>query len=626
MSPLVVEVDGRVLRLEGNSMIRIGRAIDAEVVLTAGSVSRQHAELRPVDGEWVLVDSGSQFGTYVDGVRVVEHTIRRKTVVRCGPVAAGSELTITPAALAAVDEKSAVHPPAPPPPPPPPAPAESFDEPTMPPMPGERPVAQSRFAPPPPPPTPASRPTPPASPASVPGPSGTRVVGAPVPPPQVIPAGFDQTQVLAAQPAAPVAPGGPPPARSGPDLLLVAEGQEHRFRHPAQITIGRLPDSTVVLKDPAASRLHGTVASVPGGWTYTNQSNEGTFLDGRRVTTKKFDDRTVLRLGHPVAGPEVTLVPILSAVEEEKRIARRRLTRRLLVAGIAAAVLVLVLGIAAVAVVVGRDDDSDGSGSGDAATSDSTDAPTDATTDTGSPDDLTEAELDAAKAATVKIIAESHSLEFPDQEFAYAGSGSIIREDGLILTNAHVAAPESPGIVETYGPEAAIANPEFLLISITDGATDTTAPPEYRACLVEADGYLDVAVVQICAKADGSPLDEEPNLPTVPIGDSVDVRAGDDVTVLGFPGVAGSGDSITVTTGAISTVLNDPDLGPRSEFDTEARIAPGNSGGMAVDNDGELIGLPTALEFDQGTPIASGRIRAIDVVRPLIERAEQAVG
>ena len=95
MSPLVVEVDGRVLRLEGSSVIRIGRAIDAEIVLTAGSVSRQHAELRPVDGLWVLVDAGSQFGTYVNGVRVVEHTIRDRTVVRCGPVASGSELTTT---------------------------------------------------------------------------------------------------------------------------------------------------------------------------------------------------------------------------------------------------------------------------------------------------------------------------------------------------------------------------------------------------------------------------------------------------------------------------------------------------------------------------------------------------
>jgi putative serine protease PepD len=635
MSPLVVEVDGRVLRLEGNTVIRIGRAIDAEIVLTAGSVSRQHAELRPVNGSWVLVDTGSQFGTYVDGLRVSEHIVTGPTSVRCGPAAPGAELTITPESQVSPD-KAAL----PPAPPPPPAPAESFEEPTMPP-PGERPVPQSRFAPPAPaapaaqaapaaPPAPPAPAAPPAPPPPVPAPAAqpSERPSAPQPPPAV-PAGFDQTQVLAAQPSAPgAAPGAPPPARSGPDLLLVAEGQEHRFRHPAQISIGRLPDCTVVLKDPAASRLHGTVSAVPGGWTYTNQSNEGTFLNGRRITTKNFSERTELRLGHPVAGPELTLVPILSAAEEEKRIARRRLGRGLLIGGIAAAVLLLVVGLVLAVVLLNGDDDSgDGDQSAGGTTTGATQEQSTAPTGPGTPDELTGAELDAAKAATVRILGESHYLDRPDEEFLYGGSGSIIREDGLILTNAHVAAPESEGIVETYGDEAAIANPDYLLISTTDGATDTTSQPEYRARLVVADGFLDVAVIQIYAMADGSDLDGDPSLPTIPIGESGSLRAGDDVTVLGFPAVSGSADSITVTTGAISTVLNDPDLGPHSEFDTEARISPGNSGGMAVDNEGRLIGLPTALQFDpSGSGVASGRIRAIDVVKALIEQAEAMVG
>jgi putative serine protease PepD len=93
--------------------------------------------------------------------------------------------------------------------------------------------------------------------------------------------------------------------------------------------------------------------------------------------------------------------------------------------------------------------------------------------------------------------------------------------------------------------------------------------------------------------------------------------------VLGFPAVAGSGESITVTTGVVSTVLNDPELGPRSELDTDARIAPGNSGGMAINNDAELIGVPTALQSARGSTVTSGRIRSIDAAKELIDRAER---
>ena len=201
---------------------------------------------------------------------------------------------------------------------------------------------------------------------------------------------------------------------------------------------------------------------------------------------------------------------------------------------------------------------------------------------------LTADELDSAKAATVKITAETETTD--GRPVAYGGSGSIIRKDGLILTNAHVAQPEADGLSDRYG-DIGLENPEYVLIHLTDGMTDMNAPATYRAKVVEADGALDVAVIQIYADEDGDELDDDPDLPTVPIGSSGELRAGDDVTVLGFPGVARSEDSITVTTGVISTVVNDPDLGPKSELDTDARIAPGNSGGMAINNDAELIGI-----------------------------------
>lgn len=576
---LLVEVEGRTLRLTEARAHRIGRAIEADVVLTAGSVSRQHAELRPYGDGWMLVDTGSQFGTFLDGCQVSETPILGRVTVRCGPQAAGAELVVTPIS----------------------APTSSPPEPTGPP----------------PPPVQPAQPAPPAAPPGVPPvPPSVRPVAAPAFPE------IDQTQVLAATRAEP-ADGAPATPRTGPDLLLIAEGREHRFRHPARITLGRLPESTVVLRDPSASRRHGQIEGVPGAWIYTNLSGEGSFVGGRRVTTLRFDDRVGLRLGHPVAGPEVTLVPILSALEEERRIRRRRLRQRLAIAGAGAAAVLLLVGAAVAGVLVVTDD------RGMSIARDSSSGAPDASAaliDPDTPGELAEDELDAAKAATVKISAESHLLSDPSQTpIAYGGSGSILREDGLILTNAHVAAPEAPGIVEQYGQDEAIADPDYLLISLTDGMTDTSAPAQYRARVVEADGRLDVAILQIYARADGSDLDAEPDLPTVPLGTSADLRAGDDVTILGFPAVAGAGDSITVTTGVISTVINDPELGPRSELDTDARIAPGNSGGMAIDNAGQVIGIPTSLYLDRSSPVTSGRIRAIDAAKDLIEEAEAEV-
>ena len=136
---------------------------------------------------------------------------------------------------------------------------------------------------------------------------------------------------------------------------------------------------------------------------------------------------------------------------------------------------------------------------------------------------------------------------------------------------------------------------------------------------MEADGNLDAAVIEIYADEEGNELDEELDLPTMPIGDSDELRTGDDVTVLGFPGISQSG-AVTVTKGVVSTFIPSEEYGPRSEIDTDTRIAPGNSGGAAINNDAEIIGIPSAF-FSEGTPIVSGRIRPINLVKDLISAA-----
>jgi putative serine protease PepD len=549
MQSLLIEVDGRALRFDAPRLLRIGRSIEADVVLAAGSVSRQHAELRPVEDGWVLVDSASQYGTYVDGRRITEHRVTGPVVVQCGPPAAGSSLKVTPDVVKEAPE------------------------------PAPEPVSVPDAVPP-----PADRP-----PGETPQPMG----------------GYDETFVLAAPP-----PGVTGTDRSGPDLLVVAEGREFRFRHPAHLTIGRRPESDVVITDPVCSRMHGQVSATPGGWTYRNTSQEGTFLNGRRIEQLAFHESLKLRLGHPVAGPELALVPILSAAEEERRFARRRRNRRLLVAGSVLAAVVVVAAAITVPLLVLGDDDGGGDGSrgGPGTTADSMEV-------------LTDLELDSAKAATVRLSAETTDVDgFP---VSFSGSGSIISSDGLILTNAHVAAPEAEGLAEQYADDEQVINPDYVLVALTQG-DDRPADPEYRARVVEADGHLDAAVLEIYADEDGNELEAQLDLPTMPIGDSDDLRTGDDVTVLGFPGISQSG-AVTITKGVISTFIPSEQFGPRSEIDTDTRIAPGNSGGAAINNDAEIIGIPSAYFGDSGVPIVSGRIRPVNLVIGLVEAAMASV-
>lgn len=231
---------------------------------------------------------------------------------------------------------------------------------------------------------------------------------------------------------------------------------------------------------------------------------------------------------------------------------------------------------------------------------------------TASPQQL----LEAAKRATVRLS---------PAEGTYVGSGTVVSPDGLVLTNAHVAAPQAPGLAFHYARQFTEQDPETLTVSVSPPG-DVPAVATYRASLVLADGYLDVAVLRINAMADGSPLPPRQRFAFVPIGSVQRLSTGDGVTVLGYPVVGGGGAVLSVTRGDIATFV--PDLtrrvkSPRWEIDTSARIAGGNSGGAAINDKGELIGVPSAAST---TSEYSGRIRPADLALPLLELARAGQG
>lgn len=576
MSPIRITALGRAWTADAPRTFTVGRDAGADVVLIAPTVSRRHAEIRPTaagDG-WEVIDVGSSVGTYVDGRRVERAPLTGTTVVTVGEPGEGVEVTVEVTAAAA---------PAQPPVPPPPA---GF------------------------PPPPAAAPAPSPFPATAPSPS-----------PMGRPPSGELTPTMV---------GGVNPM-GGPGLLVRRRvGGDLRFGWGRPVGVGRDPQVEVSVDDPAVSRLHAVLEPRPDGWWWVDRSTSGTYVGGERRTSFKLEEPTEVSLGHPTAGHELELVPVVAPQQAAATLARRRRKRWVPVVLVAA--LVLVVGVVVGALVVlddggGTEPVAGGSSSG---TSGATGGSQQAATGDGTDDDpgvLSDAELDRAKQASVFIIAESGGVP------VYTGSGSIVTSDGLILTNAHVAQPSAPGL--GIGED----DPDTLLIALVSDDDDTPAEPRFQAETIVADGVLDLAVLRIVADADGNPMEpSEMDLPEpMPMGVSDDLRTGDEITALGFPAIAGLGldnpldRALTVTRGVVSTFRADAVIGSsRAEIDSDIRIGSGNSGGASIDNSGQLVGVNSAVitaatsqgeggEFTGGSAL----IRPVDLAADILEIAEQ---
>ena len=181
------------------------------------------------------------------------------------------------------------------------------------------------------------------------------------------------------------------------------------------------------------------------------------------------------------------------------------------------------------------------------------------------------------------------------------GSGTILSKDGLILTNCHVADPVAIGYPEED-------QPDLLVVELVD-TEDQPPVPMYTAKLLASDGTLDLAVIKIDKKMDGSPVNPASlNLPFVALGDSDTVQFGDPVFVFGFPGIGGQ--TITYTSGSVSGFDTMNPIGNRAWMKTDATIAGGNSGGLAANTQAQIIGVPTRLGTSSATNMTDCRLIA----------------
>ena len=235
--------------LQAGSVYRIGRDPQADIVIADARVSWQHATLEHRSGGWLLMDTGSTNGTFVDRERVRQLTITQTCDVRLGHPDDGPQLTCS---LSASPGGGAV------------------------------------------------------------GPAGT-ALWQPGPAPARAPAPAEPAPVPAEPVPAPVAAARPPaaaarqPAAAAPPLADQAALQSRgSARSPSaimslptrQLRIGRAPDNEVVVSDLSVSRYHAELRRTIHGYEIVDlDSHNGTYLNGQRVTAAPVTEIDQIAIG-----------------------------------------------------------------------------------------------------------------------------------------------------------------------------------------------------------------------------------------------------------------------------------------------------------------------------------------
>jgi S1-C subfamily serine protease len=212
---------------------------------------------------------------------------------------------------------------------------------------------------------------------------------------------------------------------------------------------------------------------------------------------------------------------------------------------------------------------------------------------------LTPRQIDELSQAVVYIEA----LDQSGSAYAF-GSGTIVSANGIVYTNRHVVDGSSD-----------------LMIYLLDDP-DELPIASYRASVISMFETVDFAILQIDRDASGRRIDPTSlKLPFVVPDENTNMARADKVFVFGYPGI-GNG-YFVLTEGNITTVQNDTVGGVRLPviYQISAEIAPGNSGGMAVNGDGMFIGIPSGVFSEERT---GGRLAGVIPIRAI--RAAIAAG
>jgi len=183
---------------------------------------------------------------------------------------------------------------------------------------------------------------------------------------------------------------------------------------------------------------------------------------------------------------------------------------------------------------------------------------------------------------------------FPDAEAG--GSGFVVSNDGLIMTNAHVVTNSAETGVQPQDVKPA----EHVYVRFSDD-------DQVDATIVGYDLFADVAVLRV--------TDPNVKLVPVPMGDSSSVKVGEPVAAIGSPFLEAGSLSVGVVSAINRSLASGTAFQIPGAIQTDAAINHGNSGGPLFNAAGKVIGINAQIQSTSGGGEGVGFAVPIDLAK-----------
>ena len=348
------------------------------------------------------------------------------------------------------------------------------------------------------------------------------------------------------------------------------------------LSIGRTPDNDVMLNDLGVSRHHAAIrVREQKAWLYDRDSANGTWLNGERITgPRQLRDQDVIRVG-------TTNLRVLYIPPEPTPLMEPARTKPSSLPYFLIGIFLGLLGIALIAFATYSN----------------------AHRTTTAPTPAPYTRYAAVIPSTVFVLTPvGNSVN------GRTGTGVILTEKGRILTAYNLVVNPTTGRSYNYN--------NLVKIGVMSAHKSSESLIWYEAHVVRADRQRGMAVLQIFAQGDGSPLPNSFKVPAVSLGSSDLLRPGDGLAVISFPAGEESGGFVQGTVlalgeGHVTGILPDPVIqADRGWLATDIALSQDNIGAPVLDKNGQLVGLypgPDAAE-KSGAP---NNVRPITLARPL---------